>query len=73
MVDVEGIVAIVGIFIVLPVVVVGGVLGSKFLKLKTAELEVRREELEVQKKKLEYLTAESHRELAARLEREDSR
>lgn len=66
MYNLEGVIALVGLFLVLPTVVVVGILGSKFLKLKTAELEVRQQELEVQKKKLEFLTAEAQRELASR-------
>jgi len=59
--------AVVGLFVVLPTLLVGGWLGSRWLKLKTAELELRRSELELEKKKVEYLTSETNREAADRL------
>lgn len=69
-VDIEAVVAIVSTMIVLPSLIVGAILGSKWIKYRQAELDLRREELELQKKKLEFLTAEAHRETLERLERD---
>lgn len=67
--EIIGFTAVVGLFIVLPALLVGANVVGRWFKLKTAELQVRREELELEKKKFDYLTAETNRETAERLEK----
>ncbi len=49
------IVAIVSTMVVLPLVIVGAVLGGKYLKIKERELIIREKELEVERGRMEAL------------------
>jgi len=49
------IVSVVSIFVLLPAIVVGGVLGGRFLKLKERELGIREKELETERERLQVL------------------
>lgn len=63
-------ISIISIFVALPAILIGGGLLGKVLKLKNAELEVRREELALQRQQLELRKAETNREILDKLERE---
>jgi len=67
--EIIGFTAVIGLFMVLPALLVGAHIAGRWFKLKTVELQIRRDELELQKKKLEYLAAETNRETVEKLER----
>jgi hypothetical protein len=67
--EIIGFTAIIGLFIVLPSLLVGANVAGRWFKLKMAELQIRRDELELEKKKFEYLAAETNRETVEKLER----
>lgn len=67
--EIIGFTAVIGLFIVLPSLLVGANVAGRWFKLKMAELQIRRDELELEKKKFDYLTAETNRETAERLEK----
>ncbi len=46
------IIAMLSIFVALPVIIAGATLGRRFLKIKERELEIRREELDVERERV---------------------
>ncbi len=49
-----GLVSVVSMFVLLPGIIVGAVLGNKALKIKALALSVREKELELEREKLSY-------------------
>ncbi len=54
------VVAILGVFVFTPLIITGGILGSRFMRMKQRELDLRERELEaeVRRQKLEELSFE---------------